>query len=120
MAFDLTSVYSILSSIFRIPTEWFGFPAILTNIIIPFILMTYALYKFLEKIHIFGYHTGIYAVLAVVFSLFLIPAGPLIAVIAAAFLAMFGFETWPSRIIFVAILFIVYFFAIPFLSALRF
>ncbi len=120
MAYDFSSVFSILSSIFQIPAAWFGFPTFITNIIIPFILMTYALYKFLEKIHIFGYHTGIYAVLAVVISMFMLPAGPLIAIVAAAFLAMFGFQTWPSRIIFVAILFVVYFFAIPYLSTLRF
>jgi hypothetical protein len=120
MAYDLTSVYSLLSSILSIPSAWFGFPAFITNIIIPFILMSYALYKLLERIHIFGYHTGIYAVLAVVISLFMLPAGPLIAIIAAAFLAMFGFQTWPSRIIFVVILAVIYLFAIPYLSTLRF
>jgi hypothetical protein len=120
MAFDLTSVYSILSSIFRIPTEWFGFPAFITNIVVPFILMTYAFYKLLEKIHIFGYHSGIYTVLAVVFSLFLIPIGPLFAVLAAGFIAMFVLESWKSRIIFVVILLVFYLFVIPFLSTLRF
>lgn len=120
MAYDFSSVTSILSSIFQIPSAWFGFPAFITNIIIPFILMSYAFYKLLEKLHIFGYHTGIYAVLAVILSLFLIPVGPLFAVIAAGFIAVFAFQTWKSRIVFFAILFAVYLLVIPYLSTLRF
>lgn len=120
MANGLDSIISIISSIFSIPQAWLGFPAFITNIIIPVVLMSYALYHLFQKVRIFGYHTGIYAVLSVIISLFLIPVGPLVAIIAAAFIGMFAFTTWTSRIIFLAILIALYFIAIPYLSSIRF
>jgi hypothetical protein len=118
MAYDFSSVLSFLSSIFRIPTEWLGFPAFLTNLIIPFILMAYAFYSLFLRIRIFGYHTGIYVVLSAIFALVLLPVGPLFAIIAAGFIAMVGMQSWKSRIIFVVILAVIYLVAIPFLATL--
>jgi type IV secretory pathway VirB2 component (pilin) len=118
MTYDFSSVLSFLSSTFRIPTEWLGFPAFLTNLIIPFILMAYAFYNFFLRIRIFGYHTGIYVVLSSIFALVLLPVGPLFAIIAAGFIAMFGMTSWKSRIIFFVILAAVYLFIIPFLASL--
>jgi len=115
-----TQIYSILSSIFRIPSEWLGFPAVLTYLIVPFIIMAYAFYKLLEKLRIFGYHTGIYTVLAVVFALILLPFGPLVAVGAAGFIGVVALTSWTSRIIFVAILIIFYFIALPYLASINF
>jgi len=115
-----TQIYSILSSIFRIPSEWLGFPAFITHIIIPFILMSYAFYKLLEKLRIFGYHTGIYTILAIVFALVLLPFGPFVAVGAAGFIGVVALTTWTSRIIFVALLIIFYFVVLPYLSTINF
>jgi hypothetical protein len=120
MAMDISSVFSLLSSIFRIPSAWFGFPAFITNILIPFILMTYAFYKLLQKLHIFGYHTGIYMILAVIMGLVLLPVGPLAAIAAAGFIGMFALTTWKSRILFIVILIVVYLFVLPFLATIRF
>ena len=115
-----TQIFSVLSNIFRIPAEWLGFPAILTNIIVPFILMTYAFYKLLEKLRIFGYHTTIYVALAIVFALILLPFGPFVAIAAAGFIGIVALTTWPSRILFVAILIIFYFIVLPYLASINF
>lgn len=120
MVYDLSSVYSLLSSIFRIPSTWFAFPAILTNLIIPFILVTYGFYQLFLRLHIFGYSTGIYLVLSAVFAFVLIPFGPLAAIAAAGFTAVVGLQGWKSRIVFVVILIFVYFIVIPYLSTIRF
>jgi len=114
-----SQILSFLSNIFRIPEEWLGIPLFITNILIPVILMSYALYNLFQKVRIFGYHTGIYAVLSVVISLFLIPIGPLIAIVAAGFIGMFALTTWTSRIIFVVILIMLYLIVIPYVSTIR-
>jgi hypothetical protein len=115
-----TQIFSFFSNIFKVPEAWLGFPAFITNIIIPVVLMSYALYHLFQKIRIFGYHTGVYAVLSVIISLFLIPLGPLVAIVAAGFIGMFALTTWTSRIIFIAILIALYFIVIPYLSTIRF
>jgi len=120
MADVLNPIISILSGIFRIPQEWLGFPAVLTYLIVPFIIMAYAFYKLLEKLRIFGYHTEIYVILAIVFSLILLPFGPFVAVGAAGFIGIVALTTWPSRIIFVAILIIFYFIVLPYLASINF
>lgn len=120
MAYDFSSVLSVITSTLRIPTEWFSFPAILTNLIIPFILVAFAFYKLLEKIKIFREHGTIDLILAIVFALVLIPIGPLAAIAAAGFIGVVGLQSWKSRIIFVLILIFAYFVAIPFLSTIRF
>ena len=117
---DAFDFQSILSFIFRVPESWLTFPIIVTNIIVPFIIVTYAFYKLLEKLRIFGYHSGIYAVLAVVFALILIPFGPLVAVAAAGFIGVVALTTWTSRLIFVGLLAVFYFLVLPYLTSLHF
>jgi len=115
-----TQILSFLGNLFRIPSSWLTFPAIISNLIIPFILTSYAFYKLLEKIRIFGYNTGIYMIIAVIFALILLPFGPLVAIAAAGFIGIVALTSWTSRIIFVALLIIFYFVVLPYLSTINF
>jgi chromate transport protein ChrA len=119
MAYDASSVYSLLSSIFRIPSEWLQFPLILTNVIAPVILLAFAFYKLLEKLRIFREHSTIDAILSILVALVLIPIGPVAAIAAAGFIGMFGLRSWPHRIVFVLILVVFYFIAMPYLSSIK-
>ena len=120
MANDFSSVVSTISSIFKISPSWLTFPAIITNVIVPFILMAYAFYKLLGKLKIFRGHATVDAVLAVIFAFVLLPVGPVAAIGAAGFIGMFGLDNWKSRILFILILAAFYFVALPYLSSIKF
>ncbi|HLC39694.1 MAG TPA: hypothetical protein VJJ76_02325 [archaeon] len=120
MANEFEQIISAISGIFRIPEAWLGFPAFFTHLLIPFILVSYAFYKLLQKLKIFGYHTGIYTVLSFIFAFVLLPIGPVVAIAAAGFIGVFGMETWRSRIIFIAILIAAYFLIYSVLPTIKF
>ena len=74
---------SILRDIFGISSNFFRWPFVLTNLIIPFILFTYAMKLVLERLGIFkseGVNYGISAIISLSCIVLLASMGPIVIV----------------------------------------
>ena len=61
---------NIVSSIFSIPSSWLASPAaILTNLVIPFLVIWFGVYFFLREMRMFGYGEGVYVILGLLVSI---------------------------------------------------
>jgi len=62
--------HDIVSSFFDIPQSWLSSPAaLLTNLIIPFIVLWFGVYYFLKEMRIFGYKEGVHLILGFLISI---------------------------------------------------
>ena len=98
----------IISTWLRIPSYWLNWPDIISYIIIPFILIWFAFYKLLEKIHIFERNGFLNKIMATVFAFVCLQFGSIASMGAAAFIGIISLNTWKSRILFFALIAIFY------------
>lgn len=121
MADPLQQIAKFLSSVFFIPSSWFLWPRILNMLIVPMLLIWYAMKKLLDIIGIFRGAGSINSIIAAVFAFFLLPS---LAVFPFAVIAssMFIFMTIPGtkkKIAFVVLLYVFYFIITPQLSLIK-
>jgi hypothetical protein len=107
-----------LSYVLGIPSEWFEMPLILTYVILPFLFNSYAFYIFLNnKLKIFT-RTGIVnVILACILSLMIIRLGQVSLFVSIPIIAFFGIQSWTMRIIFIALMLLLFFYLIPLISS---
>jgi hypothetical protein len=105
-----------ISYILGLPSEWLEMPLLLTNVILPFGFGAYAFYLFLNKLRIFGEGGIVNTLLALVLSLLTLRLGQISLFITIPMIAFFGIESWVSRLIFIALIFLLFFYLIPAIS----
>lgn len=118
MADPLQQIAKFLSSVFFIPSSWFLWPKILNMLIVPMLLIWYAMKKLLDIIGIFRGAGSINSIIAAVFAFFLLP----VSQIASVFSSMFIFITIPGtkkKIAFVVLLLVFYFIITPLLPMIK-
>jgi len=101
---------AIIATTLRIPTEWFGWPDILTKILIPLVVVGAGFYFFLNnKLRIFQIPV-VNIVIAALMSFLLLPYSGITIYLSILMIAFAGIQMWSNRILFFAIILSFYFF----------
>ena len=97
MADVLDQIVRFISNIIFVPAAWLEWPQIVYMLIVPIVLIWYAIKKLLETVGIFRGSSGINAVIAAIVSLFLLPVARVASFGAAGFIAL-SIHGWKKKI----------------------
>lgn len=105
-----------IAYILGLPSGWLEMPSLLTNVILPFGFGAYAFYLFLGKLRIFGTGGIVNTLLALVLSLLTLRLGQMSLFISIPAIVFWGMESWINRMIFVALVLLLFFYLLPYLT----
>lgn len=107
---------TVLSDTFGVPTEYFTFPAVIFDFILPFVFMWYVTYLIFRKIPTLRrWPTWILAVIAFAPGLFGMRMGRVLIWPALFLIPILKFRSWKSRIVAWIIIFVIFYFALQYL-----